>query len=299
MNENILENLRSKLLERTSFDTLSDSIWKRSAALNTWGTNAIEGNTITRAEVEKILLEDQSVAGKPIRDIMETIQHEHAFRDLLNRRKREITLETVLELHEEVFRGILYDAGQWRRINVRVRGAGFTPPRMEKVQREMKKWVTKYRQYDIEGMDAFKLAAWMHFKFEWVHPFGDGNGRVGRLLLNLHFLKRNWPPIHVLPTNRKEYLDALNKAAHDDYFPLVNLLKILMSSSLLDLLDQVGTKKDRLMNLKIATKASPYREKYLALRCKQGELPALKSGREWRTSERALELYINNVGRKG
>lgn len=299
MNKNILEILRSKLLERTSFDTLPDSIWKRSAALNTWGTNAIEGNTITRAEAEKILLEDRSVAGKSVRDVMETIQHEHAFRGLLNRRKREITLETVLELHEEVFRGILYDAGQWRRINVRVRGAGFTPPRMEKVQREMKMWISKYQQHDIEGMDAFKLAAWMHFTFEWVHPFGDGNGRVGRLLLSLHFLKRNWPPIHVLPPNRKEYLDALNMAAHDDYFPFVNLLKTLMSASLLDLLDQVGTKKDRLMNLKKATRASPYSEKYLALRCKQGELPALKSGREWRTSERALGLYLDNVGRKG
>jgi Fic family protein len=299
MNQIILDNLRSKLLDRTSFDTIPYPIWKRSAALNTWGTNAIEGSTITRAEAERILLDESSIAGKPIRDVIETIQHERAFLSLLERRKREITLETVLELHEEVFRGILYDAGMWRRINVRIRGAKFTPPRMEKVVREMKKWLSKYRYDDIEGLDTFELASWMHFKFEWIHPFGDGNGRVGRLLLNLHFLRKNWPPVHVLPINRDEYLHALNPAYQENFFQLINLFRKLMGASLLDLLDQVGTKKDKLVNLKKVAKTSPYNEKYLALRCKQGELPALKSGREWITSERALGLYLDNVGTKG
>ncbi|UCE39128.1 MAG: Fic family protein [Thermoplasmata archaeon] len=299
MNQNILDTLRSKLLERISFDTLPESALKRSAALNTWGTNAIEGSTITRAEAERILLEERSVAGKPIRDVMETIQHERAFRSLLNRRKREITLETVLELHEEVFRGILYDAGQWRRVNVRIKGAKFAPPRMEKVVKEMNDWMNEYRKRDIEGEDTFELASWMHYKFEWIHPFGDGNGRVGRLLLNLHFLRRNWPFVHVLPPNQKEYLKALNAASGGDFSLFVNLTKTLMGASLVDLLDQVGTKKDKLITLKKAVKISPYSEKYLALRCKQGELPALKSGREWRTSERALGLYSDLVGRKG
>lgn len=299
MNQNILDILRSKLLERTSFDTLPESVWKRSAALNTWGTNAIEGSTITWAEAGKILLEERSVAGKPIRDVMETIQHEQAFRALLGRRRREITLETALELHEEVFRGILYNAGQLRRVNVRIRGARFTPPRMEKVQKEMEKWVREYRQSDIEGMDTFEIAAWMHFAFERIHPFGDGNGRVGRLLLNLHFLRRNWPPVHVLPPHRGEYLNSLNAASGGDHTSIVSLLRTLMGASLLDLLDQVGTKMDGLMSLKEATRAFPYSEKYLALRCKQGEIPALRSGREWRTSERALKLYGDFVGRKG
>jgi Fic family protein len=298
MNQIILEVLRSKLLERTSFETLPESILKRSAAINTWGTNAIEGSTITRSEAEKILLEERSVAGKPIRDVMETIQHEHAFRGLLNRRKREITLKTILELHEEVFRGILYDAGQWRRVNVRIRGAKFTPPRMEKVVREIKKWVDGYRKRDVEGEDVFELGAWMHFNFERIHPFGDSNGRIGRLLLNLHFLRRNWPPVHVLPRNRNQYLEGLNNASNGDFFVLENLVKELMGASLVDLLDQVGTKKDRLISLKSAAREFPYSEKYLALRCKQGELPALMSGREWRTSKRVLELYRDFVGRK-
>lgn len=298
MRKVILERLRNVMMDRTDIDTLPESVWKRSAALNTWGTNAIEGSTITQAEAESIIIDGRSVAGKPILDVMETIQHEQAFRRLLERRGKDITLETVLELHEEVFHGILYDAGQWRRVNVRIRGAKFTPPRMEKVVREMNIWASEYRQRDIEGEDVFGLGAWMHFAFERIHPFGDGNGRVGRLLLNLHFLKRNWPPVHVLPFHREKYLDSLNAAGKGDFVPLENLLRILMGASLLDLLDSVGTNKDRLLSLKKAAKSFPYSEKYLAIRCKQGELPAFRYGGQWRTSERALELYIKNIGRK-
>lgn len=298
MEQIILDAMRAKLLERASIDKLPESIWKRIAALNTWGTNAIEGSTISQKDAEKILLENKTPTSKPVRDVLETIQHEHAFRGLIDRRYIEITMETALELHEEVFKFILPDAGQWRRVNVRIRGAPFTPPRMEKVIFEMEKWVTDYRKYDVDGENVFLLAARMHYQFERIHPFSDGNGRVGRLLLNLHFMNRNWPPVHILPPNRNNYLKGLNSAARGDYKPLEDLFKVLMSSSLLDLLDQMGIANDELISLKDLEKETPYSAKYIALRCKQGELPALRSGRQWRTSKWALKLYREYVGRK-
>ncbi len=297
MKKTILSELRSELLERASLDRLPEPVWKRSAALNTWGTNAIEGSTINREDAEKILIKNRSVGDKPTRDVMETVQHERAFRNLLDYRDEEITLETVLELHEEVFRGILKGAGRWRRNNVRIRGASFSPPRMEKVTREMENWETEYRQRDIEGEEVFELGAWMHYEFERIHPFSDGNGRVGRLLLNLHFLRRNWPPIHVLPEHREDYLNSLNDAAEGDFGALEDFLKARMGSSLVDLLDQLGTERDELISLQEASEESSYGARYLALRCKQGELPALKSNGRWKTSERALELYKREVGR--
>jgi len=298
MEQVILERMRSKLLERTSIDALPDSIWKRIAILNTWGTNAIEGSTITRADAEIILLDNKTPGGKPMRDVIETLQHEHAFRGLLERRKRNITLETILELHEEVFRLILPDAGQCRRVNVRIKGADFTPPRMEKVLNKMEKWVKNYNQRDVAGENIFFLGSWMHFEFERIHPFSDGNGRIGRLLLNLHFLSRNWPPVHILPIHRDNYLNGLNHAAKGELIYLENFLKIIMGSSLLELLDNFGTAEDELISLKDAAGLSPYSEKYLALRCKQGEIPSLMAGREWRTSKWALELYQEHIGRK-
>jgi Fic family protein len=289
--------MRARLLERTNLNSLPDSIANSAASLNTWGTNAIEGSTISKKEAERILLDGESPGGKPVRDILVTIQHERTFKKLLKTEKKVITLEMVLDLHEDVFIHILPDAGTWRRINVRIRGVRVSPPRMEKVITEMQEWTENYHRMDLEGENVFSLGTWMHYEFERIHPFADGNGRIGRLLLNFHFLKRNWPPVHVLPVHRNDYLNCLNEAAGGDLSHLEEFLKVLSASSLLDLLDQLGTKKDRLISLKEASKITGYSEKYIALRCKQGKIPSLRDGREWRTSQWAMELYADYIGR--
>ena len=220
MDESILQSLRNRLLTRAPLDTIPESVWKRTGVLNTWGTNAIEGNTLTRDEVERLLLEQRSVADRPVSDVLETIQHEAAFRGLLRRRAAPIRLATALELHEAVFKGIKIDAGQWRRVNVRITGVRVAPPRMEKLLSLLDAWEREYGRRDLGAEDVFDLGAWMHFQFEAIHPFPDGNGRAGRLLLNLHFLKHDWPPVHVLPPDRSTYLRCLDAGHSDDLAPL-------------------------------------------------------------------------------
>ncbi len=298
MDKTILLELRSVLLERVDLSNIPEEVWKRSSALNTWGTNAIEGSTITWNDAKKILLEERSIKGRPIRDVLETVQHERTFRGMVERMKHPINLITILELHEGVFRGVLPDAGMWRRVNVRVEGANFTPPRMEKVIPMMDDLISEYHVKDTMGDDVFRVASWFHYNFETIHPFRDGNGRVGRLLLNLHLLKHNWPPIHILPNDRDDYLDALTNAGDDDLDPLTSMIERLMGSSLLDLLDGTGTAEDELMDLKRASSLVPYDPNYLGLRCKQGELPGVLSGHRWMTSERALKVYMDHKGRK-
>ena len=297
MDEIILGSLRDALLTRSSLDHLPEDVWKRSSALNTWGTNAIEGNTLTWKDVERLLLEDQSVGNRPLPDVLETLQHESTFRGLLLRKDQPITMQTVLELHESVFKGVKADAGRWRRVNVRITGSAHTPPRMEKVVREMESLLKDYDTQDIQGAEVFRLGAWFHHGFESVHPFSDGNGRVGRLLLNLHFLKHNWPPVHILPPDREIYLSALGKGHMSDLSDLVSLLKDQMGRSILDLLDQVGTADDELRPLKSFVSKGPYSAHYLSLRAGQGKLPAIKVGGDWRTSVRAFRLYREVTGR--
>jgi len=293
----ILENLRQALLTRCPLDALPESTWRRTSALDTWGTNAIEGNTLTWADVEKLLLEQRSIPNRPIHDVLETIQHEAAFRGLLGRRSAPMTMLTALELHEAVFRGIKTDAGQWRRMNVRITGSKCTPPRMEKVIPLMDEWEKEYGKKDMLGEPVLALAAWMHESFESIHPFADGNGRVGRLLLNLHCLKHNWPPVHVLPPDRERYLRCLDAGHSGDLSRLEEFLTVAIGRSLLDLLDQVGTKEDELRSFKELEKPGPYSAKYLALRASQGRLPALKLKGDWHTSQRALDLYRDATGR--
>jgi Fic family protein len=297
MNEIILYHLRDALLTRSSLDHLPDDVWKRSSALNTWGTNAIEGNTLTWKDVERLLLEDLSVGNKPMRDVLETLQHESTYRGLLPRKDQPITMQTVLELHESVFKGVKADAGRWRRVNVRITGSAHTPPRMEKVVREMEALLKEYDSRDMQGVEVFLLGAWLHLGFESVHPFSDGNGRVGRLLLNLHFLKHNWPPVHILPPDREVYLSAIERGQSSDLSDLVSLLKELMGRSILDLLDQVGTADDELRPLKNLVSKGPYSAHYLSLRAGQGKLPAIKVGGDWQTSVRAFRLYREFTGR--
>ncbi len=298
MRKTILEGLRSAFLTRCSLDSMPEAIWKSMSSLNTYGTNAIEGNTLTLDEVESVLLGSTGVE-RPISDIMETVQHDMAFRDLLGRRGRSMDLVTVQELHEEVFHGLRSDAGQWRRVNVMVRGANFTPSRPEKIVQRMDALISEYDRRDMSGEDIFTLGAWMHHGLESIHPFSDGNGRAGRLLLNLHLIKHNWPPVHVLPENCESYLEALERGNGGDMVPLTEFMQIIMGTSLLDLLSKVGTEDDELRSLIDLQKRGPYSAKYLALRAKQGELPALRSKGEWRSSERALDTYIKEVGREG
>ncbi len=299
MRQTILETLRQDLLTRTPLESLPEGVWKRTGALNTWGTNAIEGNTLSREDVERILLERKTVGNRPLSDVMETIQHATTFAELLERRTAPIRLTTVLELHEAVFRGIKADAGQWRRVNVRIAGTKHAPPRMEKVVPRMSGWEEEYGKRDMLGQDTFSLGAWIHFEFESIHPFSDGNGRVGRLLLNLHFLKHNWPPVHILPPDRDRYLGCLNRGHDGKLSDLEEFLRAAMARSLLDLLDQVGTRDDELKPLRVLSKQSPYSAKYLGLRASQEELPAVKVSGDWHSSERSVRHYRKLLGRGG
>ena len=291
MRESILNSLRDILITRTPLEDLPESVWKRTSALNTWGTNAIEGNTLTWHEVMQLLLEERSVGGRPVKDVLETLQHERVFRDLIRRISHPIGLGTILELHESVFKGVKTDAGSWRRINVKISGSKHAPPRMERVIDETEKMLREYEKRDIEGEDTIALGAWLHHRFESIHPFSDGNGRVGRLLLNLHLMKHSWPPVHILPPDRARYLSSMETGHSGDLSDLTVFIEELMARALLDLLDQLGTALDELRPLKEFEEQGPYSAQYLRLRAGQGELPAVKRSGDWHTSKRALRLY--------
>ena len=296
VDKDILKTLREELLTRTSFDTLPDEVWTDFSVRNTYGTNAIEGNSLTEADVRTVLVGALGVP-KPMADIQETIQHQQAFCGLLSRRARAIDHFTTLELHEQVFHGLKADVGQWRRCNAAIQGAHYTPPRLEKLLPALDDMFRAYDQRDRSGEDPIALGAWFHLTFEMVHPFSDGNGRVGRLLLNLHLLRHNWPPVQILPEDRNKYLKALDAGSTGDPAPMVAFLQARLGASLIDLLAKIGTEADELLPLAELASGTTYSAKYLALRASQGQLPAVRSKGVWRTSLRAIRLYTDQVGR--
>ncbi len=315
MHKSILLKLAARLRRHVPIlSALPESVWKRAGALNTWGTNAIEGNTLTHDQVQQLLTEGSIATGLVMADAIETLQHEAAFRSLLERRRKPVDMVAALELHEQVFHGVPRTRpGQWRISNVYIAGTSFRPPRREQVIRLMNEWQQEVaRRNRAASRDPFPHAAWMHHRFEQIHPFEDGNGRAGRLLLNLFLVKHGWPPVHILPPDRTRYLAALETANGGDLMPLEAFLRVAMARGLLDLLDQVGTEKDALVELPVLTKHLKVRHKvdYLALRCRQGAIPALRAGESsgpipgrrgrprWLTSEVGLKLGLAATARK-
>lgn len=299
MDRRILNRLREKMLDRGSLHNLPEKILQELFIFNTWGTNAIEGNSLTLDDVTTVIESGMTVPSRPVRDLLETIQHRSALSEVVNGRIREVGMKSALELHNHIFHGILVDAGQWRRVNVRMQGSKFSLPRVEKILSLLREWEKHYSEMEMKREDIFVQAAEMHFGFESIHPFSDGNGRVGRLLLNMHFLNHNWPLIHILPNSRNSYLYALEAAHGKSVNRLTEFLEINMARSLIFLLDIVGSEEDKLLTLKVAREVSgtDYSTKYLALRIKQGELPGMRLNKMWKTSPASIKLYHELKGR--
>ncbi len=288
------------MLDRGSIRNLPEKTLQESLILNTWGTNAIEGNTLTLDEVTKVIESGMTVPNRPVRDLMETIQHRAALAAAINGRICEVNMKGALNLHDMLFHGILLDAGQWRMVNIRISGSKYSPPRVENLISMLHEWEQHYVEMEMKREDIFSQAAVMHFGFESVHPFSDGNGRIGRLLLNIHFLNHNWPLIHILPEDRDSYLNALESAHRNGMDKLTKFLKTSMARSLIFLLDMIGSEEDKLLTLNEAKKVSgsDYSTKYLALRIKQGEIPGIRLNNRWKTSQVAISLYREIKGRE-
>ncbi len=293
MERYILDKLREKVLDRGLIRNMPEKTLQEAFILNTWGTNAIEGNTLTLEEVTTIIEKGLTVPNRPVRDLLETTQHMSALTEIVKCKIASVNMESALTLHQLTFHGILLDAGQWRRVNVRIFGSRHTPPRVEKLLSILQKWEQNYIASELSRKDVFLQAAETHFGFESIHPFSDGNGRVGRLLLNIHFLNHNWPIMNILPYDRSAYLNALEHAYSGGTDKLVRFLKTNMARSLVFILDKIGTEEDRLMTLNEVKEvhATDYSPKYMALRINQGELPGIRINKVWRTSLAAIRLY--------
>jgi len=194
---------------------LSDEEWTEFTRIFTYDTNAIEGSTVTDMEVKNILEKDKWPKDRAKWEISETYGVAEAINHI-RKTKDHISLDMIKELHRIVFRNSKDFAGKFRepgievvvsdnRGNVLHRGA---PQR--KVPFLLKELLGWYNENRIK-YHPIVLASVVHNQFETIHPFQDGNGRVGRLLLNNILLKHNLPPINIELKRRHEYYMTLRE----------------------------------------------------------------------------------------
>lgn len=180
---------------------------------NTYNSNAIEGNTLTLRETA-LVLEGLTIGEKPLKDHLEAIGHKEAFEYIIELADKgaPLTEKLIKELHSLVLMNDRQNAGVYRGLPVRITGALHTPPQPYLVAAQMEQLIADYgaikaNKHIIEAVAEF------HIRFEGIHPFIDGNGRTGRLLLNLELIKAGLLPINVKYSDRYKYY-----ACFDSYY---------------------------------------------------------------------------------
>jgi Fic family protein len=178
----------------------------------TWSSNALEGNSLTLTETKVILEDGLTVGGKPLKDIYEATGHSAAYDFMYSLISgRDITVADIKTMHNLFYKAIDEEnAGEWRNEQIIVTGTEYAFPKPEALEEEMQKlgeWIKSER----ENYHPIDFAALLHLKFVTTHPFIDGNGRVGRLLMNLALLQDKYMLAIVPPILRVEYINAIKR----------------------------------------------------------------------------------------
>lgn len=177
----------------------------------TYDTNRIEGNTLTLKETAKLLEEGIAPKGKLLDDIKETESHKRVFYEMLNY-KKDLNLNLVLDWHKELFKGTKPDvAGIIRKYSVGVARSKVEFPLYSVLDTLLKEFFKWYKE-ERGKLHPVELAALAHLKFVTIHPFGDGNGRISRLIMNFILNKHKYPMLDIKYLNRDRYYNALERS---------------------------------------------------------------------------------------
>lgn len=191
---------------------------------STYHSNAIEGSTLTYAETYAILYNDNSfkLQGREPREIYEAINHKNALELVFeNLKSKNIFDEKFIKSLNETINKNIKDTTGYRTVQVFIRGSEHIPPAPEKIPNLMTYYVYNYNN---DTQDIFSKIARYHIEFEKIHPFEDGNGRTGRLILNYELLKNNIAPVVISKDDRIKYFELLS---NDDIADLANWFKEL------------------------------------------------------------------------
>lgn len=179
----------------------------------TYNSNAIEGNTLTLKETAMVL-EGMTIDRKPLKEHLEAVGHRDAFlyMEELTQKKTKLRDTEIRNIHTLVLMDRPEDKGVYRRIPVTIAGAFTQPVQPYLVEPKIAELLLANEERK-KTMHPIERIARFHLEFEGIHPFIDGNGRTGRLLMNLELIRNGYPAINVKFTDRKRYY-----AAFDAYY---------------------------------------------------------------------------------
>lgn len=194
---------------------------------HTYHSNAIEGNTLTLRETALILQEGITIAEKPIKEHLEVIGYRDAFEYVVSLvdAKSQLTESVVRQIHSLVLMDNAANRGVYRTVPVRILGANHEPPQPYLVAPQMEALLLDYEERK-QSVHLIEAAAEFHLRFEGIHPFIDGNGRTGRLILNFELMKAGFLPVNIKFSDRRKYYDCFDAYHRESSAvePLANLI---------------------------------------------------------------------------
>lgn len=203
---------KSKIDQKYFFSQLSNSkkerFWRKFAVEFIFQSNAIEGSKLSQSEIEKIINKKYIKKTLDKKGVTETKNSLEAFK-FINSGKFELNQKNVKKLHFLITKNLDIKQG-FKEKQIIVNNKETTPP--ELVRKDVKKLLDNYKQDKKKNQHPFFMALKFHANFELVHPFEDGNGRIGRMILIWMLQKNNYGPILFKLQNRNKYFRALNSA---------------------------------------------------------------------------------------
>ncbi len=304
----ILKRITDSLAELNRHRPLKASILKKLreqfTVEMTYHSNAIEGNRLTLKETLLVLREGVTIKGKNLQEHLEAKNHEEAMNFLFEvvDSKKRLTLshQLIRRLHQLVVKDIEASiAGTYRKTDVEILGSKHRPPPGYQVQEQM----TKFIEWMVKNKSKYhpiEFAALAHHRFVVIHPFEDGNGRTGRLLMNLLLMRSGYPIAIIQKNDRAKYYHALDDADAGDLLAIVRLLAQAVERTLniyLKAITKSSSQTELLLLSELAVHTG-FLAKHLNLLARKGMLKAQKEGRNWYSSLRAVEDYKKSRLRK-
>ncbi len=238
----MVQELKTRLGGLPSPDE-AEGIWTDIWYHEAHSSTALEGNTLVLREVEALLREGKAVGSKELKDYLEVSGYAAAAQWVYSQALgsgpwtsgKLLTLTEVRNVHRLAMTPVWEVAphpdaledespGNWRRHDIHAFQHGMKPPSHPDVPAQMRDWVDGVASLPRESSPIAEALAAQHAAFERIHPFIDGNGRVGRLLMNLILVRLGYPPAIIQKRLRDRYLEALDRADRGDPGPLGEII---------------------------------------------------------------------------
>ncbi len=247
---------------------------------NVYNSNAIENSTLTLKETEKILLNEKISREVSVREVFEAKNLAQVVSYKHNHPREPLTKELILELHRMLIGGIDNSiAGRFRGSGEYVRVGSHVAPAPEHVERMVEAILLEYES-DHQAYFLDKIAKF-HLEFETIHPFNDGNGRIGRVLLNYQLLALGFPRVIIRDKEKGRYYDAFGAFKDkENAKPMEKIVSLALMESLHKRIAHLGGEK--IITLSEFAKARKLSPSALTNAAKRQSIPAFRERGVWK-----------------